>query len=48
MCESDRSQFFPKLNLALLAQYIRPQDQPQAIKEFLQVIRHKKTLNPED
>lgn len=34
-----RSQYFPKLDLSLLAQYIRPQEQPQAIKEFLQAIR---------
>lgn len=39
LCESDRSQFFPNLNLTLFAQHIRPQDQPQAIKEFLQAIR---------
>ncbi|MDX2241145.1 MAG: Uma2 family endonuclease [Leptolyngbyaceae cyanobacterium bins.302] len=38
--ESDRSQFFPNLNLTLFAQHIRPQNQPQAIKEFLQAIRH--------
>ena len=34
--ESDRaiqrSQFFPNLDLSLLAKYIRPQDQPQAVK----------------
>jgi Uma2 family endonuclease len=34
-----RSQFFPQLDLQLLAQYIRPQAQPQAVKEFLQAIR---------
>jgi Uma2 family endonuclease len=34
-----RSQFFPQLDLQLLAQYIRPQSQPQAVKEFLQAIR---------
>ena len=33
------SQFFPQLDLSLLAQYIRPQEQPQAIKEFLNAIR---------
>ncbi|MBD6620595.1 Uma2 family endonuclease [Komarekiella sp. 'clone 1'] len=33
------SQFFPDLDLQLLAQYIRPQEQPQAIKEFLRAIR---------
>jgi Uma2 family endonuclease len=35
----NRSQFFPQLDLQLLAQYIRPQAQPQAVKEFLQAIR---------
>jgi Uma2 family endonuclease len=34
-----RSQFFPQLDLQLLAQYIRPQAQPEAVKEFLQAIR---------
>jgi Uma2 family endonuclease len=34
-----RSQFFPQLDLQLLAQYIQPQAQPQAVKEFLQAIR---------
>jgi Uma2 family endonuclease len=34
-----RSQFFPQLDLQLLAQYIQPQSQPQAVKEFLQAIR---------
>ena len=33
------SQFFPNLDLKLLAQYVRPQEQPQAIKAFLQAIR---------
>jgi Uma2 family endonuclease len=37
--EANLSQFFPDLNLQLLAQYIRPQEQPQAIKEFLRAIR---------
>ncbi|MCG8363375.1 MAG: Uma2 family endonuclease [Pseudanabaenales cyanobacterium] len=37
--ESVDSQFFPDLDWTLLAQYIRPQEQPQAIKEFLQAIR---------
>ena len=37
--ESVDSQFFPELDWKLLAQYIRPQAQPQAIKEFLQAIR---------
>ena len=33
------SQFFPNLDLQLLAQYVQPQEQPQAIKAFLQAIR---------
>lgn len=33
------SQFFPDLDLQVLAQYIWPQEQPQAIKAFLQAIR---------
>jgi Uma2 family endonuclease len=33
------SQFLPHLDLQLLAQYIRPQDQPQAIKEFIRAVR---------
>jgi len=33
------SRFFPNLSLSLLAQYVRPQEQPQAIKEFLRAIR---------
>jgi Uma2 family endonuclease len=37
--EADRSQFFPDLDLHLLAKYVRPQEQPQAIKEFLGAIR---------
>ncbi|MCG8363657.1 MAG: Uma2 family endonuclease [Pseudanabaenales cyanobacterium] len=37
--ESVDSQFFPDLDWTFLAQYIRPQEQPQAIKEFLQAIR---------
>lgn len=36
---SIRSQFFPDLDLRLLAQHVRPQDQPQAVKEFLQAVR---------
>ncbi|MBW4471309.1 MAG: Uma2 family endonuclease [Stenomitos rutilans HA7619-LM2] len=35
-----RSQFFPDLDLPLFAQYVRPQEQPQAIKAFLQALRH--------
>lgn len=37
--EITRSQFFPNLDWQLLAQYVRPQAQPQAIKAFLQAIR---------
>jgi Uma2 family endonuclease len=37
--ESTNSQFFPDLDFELLAQYIRPKEQPQAIKAFLQAIR---------
>lgn len=37
--EADHSQFFPALDLQLLAKYVRPQEQPQAIKEFLHAIR---------
>lgn len=36
------SQFFPNLNWQLLAQYVLPQEQPQAIKEFLRAIRSQK------
>jgi Uma2 family endonuclease len=35
------SQFFPNLDLQLLARYIQPQNQPQAIKDFLAAIRSK-------
>jgi Uma2 family endonuclease len=35
------SQFFPNLDLQLLARYIQPENQPQAIKEFLGEIRSK-------
>ena len=34
-----KSQFFPDLDLRLLAQYVWPQKQPQAVKAFLQAIR---------
>ncbi|MBP0019561.1 MAG: Uma2 family endonuclease [Cyanobacteria bacterium SBLK] len=37
--ESTNSQFFPDLDWQLFAQYIRPQAQPQAIQEFLKVLR---------
>jgi len=33
------SQFFPNLNVQLLAEYVRPQDQPQAVKDFLSKLR---------
>jgi hypothetical protein len=33
------SQFFPGLDFQLLARYIQPQNQPQAIKDFLVAIR---------
>lgn len=39
---ADRSQFFPDLSLQLLAQYVRPQEQPQAIKAFLSAVRSQK------
>jgi Uma2 family endonuclease len=35
----DRSQFFPQLDLKLLAQHINPNDQPQSVKDFLNAIR---------
>jgi Uma2 family endonuclease len=35
------SQFFPGLDFQLLARYIQPQSQPQAIKDFLVTIRSK-------
>ncbi len=35
----DRSQFFPQLDLKLLAQHINPNNQPQSVKEFLLAIR---------
>jgi len=33
------SQFFPNLDVQWLADYIRPQDQPQAVKDFLEKLR---------
>ncbi|HEY9616141.1 MAG TPA: Uma2 family endonuclease [Microcoleaceae cyanobacterium] len=36
---AERSEFFPQLNWQFLANYIRPQSQPQAVKEFLQALR---------
>jgi Uma2 family endonuclease len=35
------SQFFPGLDFQLLARYIQPENQPQAIKDFLAAIRSK-------
>jgi len=37
--ETSSSRFFPNLDLQLLAQFIRPQEQPQAVKDFLRTIR---------
>ncbi len=37
--EVTSSQFFSGLDFQLLAQYIQPQNQPQAIKDFLAAIR---------
>jgi Uma2 family endonuclease len=37
--EVAHSQFFPGLDFQLLARYIQPQSQPQAIKDFLAAIR---------
>ena len=34
-----RSEFFPQLDLALLSQYVRPTEQPEAIKRFLLALR---------
>jgi Uma2 family endonuclease len=34
-----RSKFFPELDLALLTQYVKPTEQPQAIKRFLLALR---------
>ncbi|WP_299486181.1 hypothetical protein [Acaryochloris sp. IP29b_bin.137] len=31
-----RSQFFSDLDFEILAQFVQPQDQPQAVKDFLQ------------
>ena len=35
----DRSQFFPQLDLKLLAQHVNPNNQPQSVKDFLKAIR---------
>ncbi|HEY9696230.1 MAG TPA: Uma2 family endonuclease [Trichocoleus sp.] len=40
---SMKSQFFPDLDLQVLAQFVRPQEQPQAVKEFLQTIRRQRS-----
>jgi Uma2 family endonuclease len=37
------SQFFPGLDFQLLARYIQPENQPQAIKEFLAEIRYRRS-----
>lgn len=37
--QESSSQFFPDLDFQQLAQFIRPQEQPQAIQEFLKAIR---------
>lgn len=34
-----RSKFFPELDLALLAQYVKPTEQPQAVTRFLLALR---------
>jgi Uma2 family endonuclease len=39
--EQARSQFFPELAVGMLAQYVRPYDQPQAIKDFLQALQNR-------
>jgi Uma2 family endonuclease len=39
--EVTSSQFLPGLDFQLLARYIQPQNQPQAIKDFLAAIRSK-------
>lgn len=36
---TEQSEFFPQLNWQFLANYIRPQSQPQAVKEFIQALR---------
>jgi hypothetical protein len=37
--KSSRSQFFHDLYWQILAKYLIPQEQPQAIKDFLKAIR---------
>jgi Uma2 family endonuclease len=36
---ASRSQFFPDLEIALLARYVDPKEQPQAIKRFMATLR---------
>lgn len=36
---ANRSQFFPDLDLTLLARYINPKEQPQAVKSFILMLR---------
>ena len=37
--EVTQSQFFPGLDFGLLARYVKPYNQPQAVKEFIEMIR---------
>ncbi|MBW4540804.1 MAG: Uma2 family endonuclease [Myxacorys chilensis ATA2-1-KO14] len=41
--ETNCSYFFPALSLQLLAQYVQPEAQPQAIQEFLRAVRSQKS-----
>lgn len=34
-----KSEFLPELDLSLLANYVRPSEQPQAVKEFINAVR---------
>lgn len=34
-----QSEFIPELELSLLARYVKPSDQPQAVKDFLNAVR---------
>jgi len=36
---ASRSQFFPDLEIALLARYVDPKEQPQAVKRFMAMLR---------
>ena len=40
--ETAHSQFFPDLDLELLARYILPQEQPQAVREFIRALGSQK------